>query len=252
MKANPIVGQGTPVEAWRSCPLLAQLPRVEVDRLVPTGTRAVIVAPHPDDEVLGSGGLLQHLIALGRPVLLIAVTDGTASHPGSQRWSVERLSDERPRESAEALRRLGADPQQLTWLRVGLPDSQVPAAQARLQAFLQAHLHPDDVVFATWSEDGHCDHEAVGRASRAAAEAVGACVHELPIWTWHWARPQDPRVPWQRARKIALSPAMVARKRHAALAFVSQLEGDPAAGLAPVLSSRVLERLLQPFEVVFL
>ena len=102
MKTNPIVGAGTPLQAWQSCPLLAQLPRIEVDRLVPPGTRAVIVAPHPDDEILGSGGLLQHLLALGRPLLLVSVTDGTASHPGSQRWPVSRLTTERPRESAEA------------------------------------------------------------------------------------------------------------------------------------------------------
>jgi len=252
MKTNPIVGAGTPLQAWQSCPLLAQLPRIEVDRLVPPGTRAVIVAPHPDDEILGSGGLLQHLLALGRPLLLVSVTDGTASHPGSQRWPVSRLTTERPRESAEALRRLGADLNQLTWLRVGLADSQVPTVRDRLQAFLQTHLQPTDVVFATWSADGHCDHEAVGQASHDAAEAVGAAFHELPIWTWHWARPQDPRVPWQRARKITLSPAMLARKRHAAQAFSSQLEGDADAGLAPVLSPTVLERLLQPFEVVFL
>ena len=45
---------------------------------------------------------------------------------------------------------------------------------------------------------------------------------------------------------------MVARKSHAAHAFASQLEGDPHIGLAPVLPPYVLERLLQPFEVVFL
>jgi hypothetical protein len=59
-------------------------------------------------------------------------------------------------------------------------------------------------------------------------------------------------VPWQRARKILLSPEQVARKRHAIHAFASQLEGDPQAGLQPVLAPYVLDRLLQPFEVVFL
>ncbi|QKZ05601.1 PIG-L deacetylase family protein [Pseudomonas eucalypticola] len=252
MKANPIVGQGTAPEAWQACPLLARLPFCEVDRLVPAGSRAVIVAPHPDDEVLGCGGLLQHLLALGRPVQLISVTDGTASHPGSRQWPAERLAAERPRESAEALRRLGFQPGELPWLRVGLADSQVPAGQARLQAFLESHLLPSDVVFATWSHDGHCDHEAVGHASRAAAEVVGATVHELPIWTWHWATPGDTRVPWQRARKVPLSAEMLARKRHAAQAFTSQLQGDPQAGLDPVLSATVLERLMQPYEVVLL
>ncbi|MCR8722612.1 PIG-L family deacetylase, partial [Pseudomonas syringae] len=40
-------------------------------------------------------------------------------------------------------------------------------------------------------------------------------------------------------------------KRSAAQAFTSQLQGDPAIGLSPVLPEAVLERLLQPFEVVF-
>jgi LmbE family N-acetylglucosaminyl deacetylase len=108
------------------------------------------------------------------------------------------------------------------------------------------------VVFTTWREDGHCDHEAVGRASAEAAKRVGARVHELPVWTWHWATPEDSSVPWHRARKILLSPPLVARKRHAIHAFASQLEGDPRIGLPPVLAPYVLERLLQPFEVVFL
>ena len=34
-------------------------------------------------------------------------------------------------------------------------------------------------------------------------------------------------------------------------AFASQLEGDPQVGLPPVLAPYVVERLLQPFEVVF-
>jgi LmbE family N-acetylglucosaminyl deacetylase len=124
--------------------------------------------------------------------------------------------------------------------------------EAELSAFIERHLRPNDVVFTTWREDGHCDHEAVGRASAAAAMRVGATLHELPVWTWHWAAPEDSFVPWQRARKILLDPALVARKRHAIQAFASQLEGDPHFGLPPVLAPFVLERLLQPFEVVFL
>jgi len=91
----------------------------------------------------------------------------------------------------------------------------------------------------------------VGRASAKAARTVGATLLELPVWTWHWATPEDGQVPWHRARKILLTPEEVARKRHAIHAFASQLEGDPQIGLPPVLAPYVLERLLQPFEVVF-
>ena len=252
MNANPIVGQGTSLQQWQGSRQLAQLESIDVLSLVPANARAVIIAPHPDDEILGCGGLLQLLAAAGRPLQLISVTDGSASHPGSERWPVERLSIVRPQESAEALRRLGLPMHSLKWLRGGFTDTQVGAQEQALCAFIESHLRPGDVVFTTWCEDGHSDHEAVGRASAEAARRVGAICHELPVWTWHWATPEDAVVPWQRARKILLSPAQIARKRHAVHAFASQLEGDPDVGLAPVLAPYVIDRLLQPFEVVFL
>ncbi|NWD88315.1 PIG-L deacetylase family protein, partial [Pseudomonas sp. K5002] len=177
--------------------------------------------------------------------------DGSASHPGSRRWPVERLSVVRPQESAQALHRLGLPLHSLKWLRAGFSDSQVAAGEEDLSRFIERYLKPGDVVFTTWREDGHCDHEAVGRASAKATRAVGATLLELPVWTWHWATPEDSQVPWDRARKILLTPEAVARKRHAIHAFASQLEGDPQIGLPPVLAPYVLERLLQPFEVVF-
>ncbi len=251
MKPNPIVGQGTPLHHWQTSRQLAELPHISVAQLVPEGHRAVIVAPHPDDEVLGCGGLLQGLATLGRAIQLISVTDGSASHPGSERWSAERLSIVRPQESAQGLHRLGLPLHSLKWLRAGFADSKVAEREAQLVEFIQRHLKATDVVFATWREDGHCDHEAVGRASADAAQAVGATLYELPVWTWHWATGEDSLVPWHRARKIPLAPEVVARKRHAIHAFASQLEGDPQIGLPPVLAPYVVERLLQPFEVVF-
>lgn len=252
MKPNPIVGQGTSLHQWQASWHLAQLPCVDIAQLVPDGHRAVIIAPHPDDEVLGCGGLLQGLAELDRALLLISVTDGSASHPGSRRWPVERLQVVRPQESAHALRRLGLPLHSLKWLRAGFPDSRVASRETALGQFIERHLKPGDVVFTTWREDGHCDHEAVGRASAKAARAVGATLLELPVWTWHWATPEDCQVPWHRARKVPLTPEAVARKRHAIHAFASQLEGDPQIGLPPVLAPYVLDRLLQPFEVVFL
>jgi LmbE family N-acetylglucosaminyl deacetylase len=252
MKENPIVGQGTSLHAWRSSRHLADLPLIDAQTLVPAGSRAVIIAPHPDDEVLGCGGLLQLLAALDRPILIISVTDGSASHPGSTTWPAERLSVVRPQESAEALHRLGLPLHSVQWLRGGFVDSAVAREEQRLTDFIQRYLKPTDVVFSTWSHDGHTDHEAVGRAGAVAAAAAGAIHHELPIWTWHWATPEDEKIPWSRARKLPLDKALIARKSHAAHAFASQLEGDPHIGLPPVLAPFVLERLLQPFEVVFL
>ena len=66
MKPNPIVGQGTPLQQWQSSRHLAELPADRHARAwCLTAHRAVIIAPHPDDEVLGCGGLLQLLAAAG-------------------------------------------------------------------------------------------------------------------------------------------------------------------------------------------
>lgn len=251
MRANPIVGSGTSLHAWNTSHHLAAVEAISCAELVPPGARAVIVSPHPDDEILGCGGLLQLLAHEQRQILLISVTDGNASHPGSRYWTPRRLSIIRPQESAAALKRLGLPLNEIKWVHGGFPDTGVANHEAKLQDFLLTYLHHDDVIFTTWREDGHSDHEAVGRASVAAAHQVGARVHEIPVWAWHWASPEDPRIPWQRARKLPLDQWTQARKRHAVQAFASQIHPDPASGHAPVLAPEALERLLRAFEVVF-
>ncbi|WP_397453524.1 PIG-L deacetylase family protein [Pseudomonas sp. NA-150] len=252
MNANLGMGKGTLLQAWKQSKRLAQLPIIPASVLVPPGTRAVVIAPHPGDEILGCGGLMQVLTRLGRPLQLISVTDGCAAYPGSLLWPAERLSVIRPQESAEALRRLDLPLHPLKWIRGGFADHAVAGQESALADFLERYLRPTDVVFSSWDHDGHSDHDAVGRAAARAAAAVGARIHEVPIWAWRWAKPEDQLIPWRRARKVLLDPISVARKRHAAHALASQLLGDPDAGLPATLPREVLERLLQPFEVVFM
>lgn len=252
MNTNPIIGNGTSPGAWNASSRLAALGTVTPQQLVPDGARAVIVSPHPDDEILACAGLLQQLARMQRQLVLVSVTDGCASHPGSRYWTPRRLAQVRPRESAVALARLGLAPEHMTWLRAGLPDTAVARHERSLQAFLQRCLQPGDVVFTTWHQDGHSDHEACGRACLAAAREVDVRVHEIPVWAWHWALPEDPRLPWHRARKLLLDAPTLARKRHAVHAFTSQISPDPLNGNAPVLGPLTLERLLRDFEVIFL
>lgn len=95
-------------------------------------------------------------------------------------------------------------------------------------------------------------HEAMGRASAAAPLAIGATLHELPLWGRRWATPDDLRLPWVRACKVALDNQTLARKKYAPHAFASQLGGDTRARLTATLKGALLDRLQQPFEVVSL
>ncbi|EJN26276.1 MULTISPECIES: PIG-L deacetylase family protein [unclassified Pseudomonas] len=252
MKLLSLSESGQPAQIWNSAPQLDNIPVINTRSLVPPGARAVVIAPHPGDEVVTSGGLLQLLANLGHPLQLLSITDGSASHPGSRQWSEKRLSVFRPQESVEALRRLGLPMHSLKWVRGGFNDSGLMDQETQLTEFISRYLRPGDVVFSTWRGDGNNDHEAVGRASARAAELTGATFHDVPIWAWHWPEREHKLIPWERARKIRLDTWTVARKSHATHAYASQLSDEPALGLAAKLSPMVLERMRQPYEIVFL
>ena len=250
MSPEPISGSGTPEAAWAGWQGLSSLACVAPEALVPAHSRAVVITPHPDDEVLGTGGLLVLLGSLRRRILLINVTDGAASHPGSTLWTPSRLATVRHYETTKALRRLGLNP--LLRVRARFPDGAIAQHEAALTDFIHAYLKHDDVVLTTWRHDGHPDHEAVGRASAAAARVKGVRLVEFPIWAWHWAQPGDTRLPWRRARRVLLDRTTLARKRDAVAAFSSQLEPDLATGRQAILAPFVLDRLLRPYEVFLL
>lgn len=243
------VGQGTTEAQWRAWPGLARIPLVSPGALVPAGARAVVVAPHPDDEVLAVGGLLALLARQSTAVCVVAVTDGTASHEGSTAWPPERLQYERPLESADAWQRLGIEPQVV---RLALPDGVVAERRDLLVERLLPLLGTDDVVFTTWREDGHPDHEATGDCCALAAARAGARLIEVPVWAWHWAAPGDARLPWHRARRLPLDADAAARKRCAVQAFASQLAPDESTGAGPILRASTVERAARACEVVFI
>ena len=245
-----IQGAGTAPEAWAEWAGFSSMPAIAAAQLVPPDHRAVIVAPHPDDEILGCGGLLHLLGELGRRLTLVAVTDGDGSHPDSSLWPASRLRNTRPLETREALRRLRLERASVT--RLALPDGQVSAQEEALEQRLLDLLTPQDVVFVTWRLDGHPDHEATGRATLAACQQRGARCIEVPIWTWHWASPGDTRVPWERAQRLALDADVLALKKHAVNAFGSQLSADPSTGQGPILPPAVVARLTRPWEVYLL
>ncbi|MBM2615674.1 PIG-L family deacetylase [Actinoplanes sp. LDG1-06] len=236
-----VIAEGTPEERWREWPEPARWPELP---LTDAGT-PLIVAPHPDDEILGVAGLMA---TLGRAEL-VAVTDGEASHPGSTVHSQTDLARIRRAETDEALRRLGLGDDTVIH-RPGQPDGKID--EEPLVELLTGLLSPGRWCLATWREDGHPDHEAVGRAAARACAATGAVLLEYPIWTWHWSTPGDTRVPWDRAWRVPLGQNARKAKRAAIEAFPSQIAPlGPAPADAAILPAHVLARFDRPYEVVF-
>jgi LmbE family N-acetylglucosaminyl deacetylase len=234
---------GTDETVWRDWPAPAGWPELDLAALA--DQTVVVLAAHPDDEVLGVGGLLARLAGLGADLRLVWATDGEASHPHSTAPLAARLGAIRRSESALAAERLGlaAAPRR----HLGLRDGRLAADEELLTELLAAEVVEAGVVIAPWSGDGHPDHEACGRAARRAA----AVVLEYPVWTWHWAEPDDLRVPWARARRVDLDAETAARKAAAVGCFRTQVTAiGPAPADAAVLPDRVLAHFRRGHEVV--
>ncbi|WP_067502567.1 PIG-L deacetylase family protein [Actinoplanes sp. TFC3] len=237
---TPIEGNGTPETVWQRWEATAGWPRLPLD---PPGP-PLVVAPHPDDEILGVAGLMATLGAAD----LAAVTDGEASHPDSSVYTRTELAQIRRAETAEALHRLGLGAARVH--RLGQRDGGID--EGAVADALIPLLSEGRWCLTTWREDGHPDHEAVGRAAAKACASTGARLLEFPIWAWHWATPGDRRVPWDRARRIDLSPSAQAAKQAAIAAFPSQIAPlGPAEADAAILPPHIIERFTRSFEVVF-
>jgi LmbE family N-acetylglucosaminyl deacetylase len=228
---------GTPAQAWSACQRSWSAPRLVARH----PARVVVVAPHPDDEVLGAAGLIQDLHRRGVEILIVAVTDGEASHPNSKLASGVDLRSIRARESVTALGRLGIPNPGI--VRLQIPDGQVTTNLERLEAELVRLVRSTDLCLAPWDKDGHPDHDASGMAARNIRAATGNDLLHYLVWALHWADPEGTDLPWHACRRHELSMSQCARKRRATLAFRSQIRPlGMSEGEAPVLPLGVLRR----------
>jgi len=230
----------------RSC--ASKPPELPLDDWLDPHHRLVAVAPHPDDEVLGMGGMLSMHAAQGGRCAIVAVTDGEASHADLPGWDLAALARRRRAESAEGRCHLRL--QQAAHFRLGLPDGCVAGNERQLTDRLAALLQATDTVLCTWRHDGHPDHEACARSTAAACRRVGSRWFEVPIWMWHWARTDDERVPWERLRSVPLRSRTVHDKQLALSAHASQLM-QRSADAAAVLDDAMVARAGGPREYIF-
>lgn len=150
----------------------------------------LVLAPHPDDDVLGCGGLITLRRLAGCDVQIVYVTDGSASHDGHPTLTRTQLATQREGEARAATRMLGVESAAVQFLGAidGTLDRLSPLEASTVidkLARLLRQLQPEEILLPA-SDDGSSEHEATFRLFRRAYAASGSAarVREFAIWAW--------------------------------------------------------------------
>jgi len=120
-----------------------------LEPIISRDTRLIIFSPHPDDESLGAGGLIQRILNKGGKVKVVFVTSGDGfpegvetedhiSHPTPKDY--RKYGKEREHEAVKALAVLGVKKRDVTFL--GFPDGGLCELINRYVSDLKAYTSP--------------------------------------------------------------------------------------------------------------
>lgn len=244
-------------------------------RLVSSG-RMVVIAPHPDDEVFGCGGLIVQQRRESIPVDVIYLTAGERAHTHCCGMDPEALGRERRRQAVSAGRILGVQEGHLHWL--GLEDGHIPGESVRrseirnqsssaagfeesvtrLAALLET-LAPEE-VYCPHPLDGWPDHEAAAKITLAAVLRLSASggqgsgfsvLNYYLVWGWY-SMPLRSVTRWGLKNAWRLDISSVAGKKSAAIdEYVTK---HPAQCLIPYVGNLppgFLGPFTKPYEIFF-
>jgi LmbE family N-acetylglucosaminyl deacetylase len=151
--------------------------------LPPRARRVLLLAPHPDDEAIGPGGLVALLASRGARVDAILATDGEATIGSA--LAPERIARLRRAEFVRSVGILGAHVSGT----LGMVDGGLTEQRDDLIRHLHAaidRLRPD-LVLAPWPLDRHPDHRALAEATAEALLLVGrspGATSSPVLWTY--------------------------------------------------------------------
>jgi LmbE family N-acetylglucosaminyl deacetylase len=153
--------------------------------------RVLCVAPHPDDEVLGCGGLLAALVDRGCAVHTLILTGGEQGRSAAsgkdgkgvalpddaaQAATAPHLVAQRRQESERAAKELGTPPPHF----LGFADRTLRCGPALIQALAAAIAqHDPQILLLPSLSEPHPDHQAAALAGLSAARDAGSALHTI-------------------------------------------------------------------------
>lgn len=215
--------------------------------------RTLVLAPHPDDEVLGLGGIIINLLTRGGEVCILFLTDGESSGI----WNdIEEIKRQRIQLSEKSAVRLAINNSNI--YRLHLPDGNIPHlgkpgfAEAVSDINELIDRVKPDAVFATHPFDyWPFDHVA---CAEIASEAIKLSDHKPQLW-YYWVWAWYNLLPWKLSvkrlkglQKIDINDQLSQKKELIDIYLKPRTpDGKPWSGILP---KPLLKAFKYPFEIV--
>ena len=137
-------------------------------------SRALVIAAHPDDEVLGMGGTVAKLTSEGKEVHLLIVTDGSTSQYKDSE-DLEKIINDKKAETLNCANALGIK----SVLYGGLPDMKLDVTpHIEVNAVIEKAIEEiaPDTVFTHFWGDVNMDHRCVYHSTMVAVRPTATQV----------------------------------------------------------------------------
>lgn len=238
---------------------ILKAPYINGERLSADIGNLMVLAPHPDDESLGCGGLIAMLTEAGKSVSVVFITSGSASHPNSTSHPPEILAELRESEAIKACSAIGVPINHIHFIR---------AADSKLEKLdQQGTMHiarritslfesvDMSALALPWRRDPHPDHVVTNTIGAMVLDRISKNVIkiEYPIWLWKNAKEED----WPQEEETVpyrLDISRVFQKKWQAVKMhrsqLGEVISDDAYGF--VLTEELLEPFHTPTEYFFL
>lgn len=141
----------------------------------------IVVAPHPDDEVLGCGGHIAKSKSNGYSVKIIVLTDGQSSVTSTNFDS----GKVRRREAIAGCKRLGVAAKDIHF--IGLDDRQLSCQTSTAYDTVSNIVKKYNIrnIYSPHSQDRHTDHKAAFKVCRRVAQGIDNIKH-YQYFTWYY------------------------------------------------------------------
>lgn len=190
--------------------------------------KVLVIAAHPDDEVLGCGGVIVRHVEEGDKVKVLILGEGITSRKGLGKPAIQKLQKELYARARKVLKILGAGEP----LLVKLPDNQfdsVPLLSIVHEIEKVIQEFRPDLVYTHHHGDVNVDHRLASEATEAAVRPLPeGCVREVRMFEvpssseWNFTR-----TPFQPNVFVALTELQLKKKIDAMRAYTSEIRKFP-------------------------